>query len=218
MSLRIFFIALSILGLLFLLLGYKDVRFRKGVIPFVIISTGFAGMMFSLILIFAFQALYGYLYHWIGLLTSIFMAGASVGGLLMTRSLEKVKKDLFYLSKPEVSIIILSLFLPAVLLWPGPSFGEFFSPSIFLTLCFISGFLIGAEFPLANKIHLRASPDLSGTAGMLYAGDLVGGWLGGLIGGVGLLLILGLWKTCLIIAYLKIISLIILLALGKRGP
>ena len=76
--------------------------------------------------------------------------------------------------------------------------------------------MIGAEFPLANKICLKTSSNLSGTAGMLYAGDLVGGWVGGLIGGVGLLLTLGLWKTCLIIAYLKIISLIILLALGKR--
>jgi spermidine synthase len=216
MSLRFFFIALSIFGLLFLLFGYKNVRLRKGAIPFAIISTGFAGMMFSLILIFAFQVVYGYLYYWIGLLTSIFMAGIGVGGLFMTRSLEKVKKDLFYLSKLEVSIIILSLFLPAVFLGPGPSFGEFFSQAIFLILCFIPGLLIGAEFPLANKIHLKTSPNLSGTAGMLYAGDLIGGWLGGLIGGVGLLLILGLWKTCLIIAYLKIISLIILLVLGKR--
>jgi len=216
MTLRFFFIVLSIFALLFLLLGYKNMRLRKGTIPFVIVSTGFAGMMFSLILIFAFQALYGYLYYWIGLLIAIFMAGTGVGGLLMTGSLEKVKKDLFYLSKLEISIIALSLFLPVILLGPAASFGEFFSPIIFITLCFISGFLIGAEFPLANKICLKTSPNLSGTAGMLYAGDLVGGWVGGLIGGVGLLLTLGLWKTCLIIAYLKIISLIILLALGKR--
>ena len=216
MSLSLFFIVLTIFGVLFLLSGYKNVRLRKGVIPFVIISTGFAGMLFSLILIFAFQALYGFLYYWIGLLTSIFMAGTGVGGLLMTRSLEKVKKDISYLSKLEVSIIALSVFLPAVFLGPAPYFGEFLSQGLFLILCFISGLLIGAEFPLANKIHLKTSLNLSSTAGMLYAGDLVGGWLGGIIGGVGLLLVLGLWKTCLIIAYLKIISLIILMALGRR--
>ncbi len=215
-SLSFFFIALSIFGLLFLLFGYRNVRLRKATIPFAIISTGFAGMMFNLILIFAFQVLYGYLYYWIGLLTSIFMAGAGAGGLLVTRSLEKVKKDLSYFSTLEASIIVLSLLFPFIFLQAGPYFGEFFSPTIFLILCFTSGFLIGAEFPLANKIHLKTSPNLSGTVGLLYSGDLLGGWLGGIIGGVALLVVLGLWKTCLIIAYLKIISLIILIALGRR--
>jgi spermidine synthase len=216
MSLRFFFIALSMFGLLFLLFGYRNRRLRKGAVPFAIISTGFAGMMFNLILIFAFQVVYGYLYYWIGLLTSIFMAGAGVGGLLVTHSLEKIKKDLFYLSKLEASIIILSLLLPLIFLQSRPYLGQFFSPTIFLILCFISGLLIGAEFPLANKIHLKASPSVSGTAGLFYAGDLLGGWLGGIIGGVALLPVLGLWKTCLIIAYLKIISLIILIALGRK--
>ena len=216
MRLRFFFIALSMFGLLFLLFGYRNRRLRKGAVPFAIISTGFAGMMFNLILIFAFQVVYGYLYYWIGLLTSIFMAGAGVGGLLVTRSLEKIKEDLLYLLKLEASIIILSLLLPFIFLQSGPYFGQFFSPTIFLILCFISGLLIGAEFPLANKIHLKTSPSVSGTAGLFYAGDLLGGWLGGIIGGVALLPVLGLWKTCLIIAYLKIISLIILIVLGKR--
>jgi len=216
MRLRFFFIALSMFGLLFLLFGYRNRRLRRGAVPFAIISTGFAGMMFNLILIFAFQVVYGYLYYWIGLLTSIFMAGAGVGGLLVTRSLEKIKEDLLYLLKLEASIIILSLLLPFIFLQSGPYFGQFFSPTIFLILCFISGLLIGAEFPLANKIHLKTSPSVSGTAGLFYAGDLLGGWLGGIIGGVALLPVLGLWKTCLIIAYLKIISLIILIVLGKR--
>ncbi len=130
LSLRFFFIALSMFGLLFLLFGYKNRRLRKGAVPFAIISTGFAGMMFNLILIFAFQVVYGYLYYWIGLLTSIFMAGAGVGGLLVTRSLEKIKEDLLYLLKLEASIIILSLLLPFIFLQSGPYFGEFFSPTI----------------------------------------------------------------------------------------
>jgi len=216
MSLRFFFVVLTAFGVLFLLSGYKSARLRKGAVPFAIISTGFAGMLFSLVLIFAFQVLYGYLYYWIGLLTSIFMAGTSVGGLVMTRSLEKVRKDISCLSKLEICIIVLCLFLPALFLGMGPYFGKSPSQGVFLVLCFVSGLLIGAEFPLANKIHLRTSPSLSSTAGMLYAGDLAGGWLGGIIGGIGLLLVLGLWKTCLVIAYLKIISLILLLVLGGR--
>ena len=191
-------------------------RLRKATIPFTIISTGFAGMMFNLILIFAFQVLYGYLYYWIGLLTSIFMGGTSIGGLLVTRSLDRVKKDLSYLAKLEVSIITLTLLLPFIFLQRGLYFGEFFSPTVFLILSFVSGLLIGAEFPLANKIHLKTAPSLSGTAGLLYAGDLLGGCLGGIIGGVVLLLVLGLWKTCLILVYLKTISLIILITLGRR--
>jgi len=81
-------------------------------------------------------------------------------------------------------------------------------------LSFLSGLLIGAQFPLASKIYLRCSPDLSGTAGLIYGADLAGGWIGGLLGGVLLFPVLGLIQTCTAVVILKMISLLILLVSG----
>jgi spermidine synthase len=47
---------------------------------------------------------------------------------------------------------------------------------------------------------------LGETAGLLYAADLLGGFFGGLSGGILLLPILGLKETCFIMAMLKISS------------
>lgn len=72
-------------------LGYLLLRPRRGPffraeVLFAIAATGFAGMIFDLMLIFAFQAVYGYVFSWIGLLVASFMAGATVGALLISRS------------------------------------------------------------------------------------------------------------------------------------
>ena len=85
---------------------------------------------------------------------------------------------------------------------------------IFLILCFVSGLLIGAQFPLASKIYIKCSADISGTAGLLYGADLAGGWIGGLLGGVVLLPVLGLVETCIAVVILKMFSLLILLVSG----
>ena len=82
---------------------------------------------------------------------------------------------------------------------------------IFFLLSFFSGLLISAQFPLASKIYLKSSPDLSGTAGLLYGADLAGGWISGLLGGVVLLPVLGLVQTCTAVVILKMFSLLILL-------
>ena len=63
----------------FLLIGAKRSSFRRAGVPLAIATTGFAGMLFDLVLIFMFQALYGYVFYWIGLLITAFMAGTATG-------------------------------------------------------------------------------------------------------------------------------------------
>jgi spermidine synthase len=83
---------------------------------------------------------------------------------------------------------------------------------LFLIISFICGFLIGAQFPLANKIYLKDDTSLSKAAGILYSSDLLGGWLGGVVGGVVLLPVLGLLGTCVVVVLLKLFSFIIITA------
>jgi spermidine synthase len=83
---------------------------------------------------------------------------------------------------------------------------------LFLVISFICGFLIGAQFPLATKIYLKGDTSLSKAAGILYSSDLLGGWLGGIVGGVVLLPVLGLLGTCVVVVLLKLSSFVIIIA------
>jgi spermidine synthase len=93
---------------------------------------------------------------------------------------------------------------------------------LFLVIAFTGGFLIGAQFPLANKIYLETSARLSRTAGLLYAADLLGGWLGGIFGAVVLLPVLGLAGTGVTVAAFKLAGAAVLtdqfLRPSRRGP
>jgi len=50
-----------------------------------IVTTGFAGMALEIILIFAFQNIYGYVYENIGLIIAVFMFGLALGGVISNR-------------------------------------------------------------------------------------------------------------------------------------
>jgi spermidine synthase len=81
---------------------------------------------------------------------------------------------------------------------------------LFLVVSFIGGFLTGAQFPLATRIYLLGKTSLSKTAGTLYSSDLLGGWLGGIVGGVVLLPVLGLLGSCFVVVLLKLASFVII--------
>ena len=206
--------------LMFLFISSRIKSSLKPALTLCMISTGFAGMLFDLILIFAFQVLYGYIFYWLGLLVTAFMAGVMVGGLWMTAWLKKVESALSAIIKIELVLIVFAFLLPWIFLKAGPllvyPWFDFILRIVFLMLSFISGVLIGAEFPLANKEYLNVSPNLSGSAGLLYSSDLWGGWLGGILGGVVLLPVLGLIQTSLVIVMFKISSLLLLVIASRR--
>ena len=183
-------------------------------ITYSIATTGFFGMLMSLILIFSFQVIYGYLYHRIGLLISIFMAGIAFGSILMTHNTEKIKNSLSLFVKLEAAIVLFS-YLVALIITRFLGYTNF-SALIFMALFFISGLLIGLEFPLATKMYLEDKRQVGFTSGLLYFSDLIGGWLAGIVGAVVFLPVLGLFNTCMVIIFLKLSSLLLLVTFSKR--
>jgi spermidine synthase len=168
-------------------------------------------MLFDLVLIFAFQTLYGYVFYWIGIIVSALMVGIAIGCLIVTSLLKHIKKHFSLFSGIEICIIVFSIVLPLIFLNTAFCLSR---PILFLLLSFVSGLLIGLEFPLANKIYLsiKGKPELSSTAGLLYGTDLVGGWLGGVLGGIVLLPVLGLLETCAVVFMFKLSTFIIFIA------
>lgn len=201
-------------------------------LPYAIATTGFCSMVFDLAIIFTFQTLFGYLYYQIGLLVTVFMAGAALSSLLATRRLDRMTNIASAFLISELCLVGFSLLLPFAFMIPSRSLDK---PSVylllyalFLSMSFVSGVLTGIQFPLATSLHLGGTSEtgqrkrrIAGkpahTAGLLYGADLLGGYFGGLIGGVILLPILGLKNTCFILGMIKGSSLFLnLLYAGKR--
>jgi spermidine synthase len=213
-NVRIIILLFVIFLFLYALFRSKQRRFFRAGIPLSIITTGFAGMIFDLMLIFTFQSMYGYVFSWIGLLVASFMAGAACGAMLITWVLERIKNCFRLFIKIDLAIICFSLVWPFIFLavrayLDNPYVFVFFKMLFLIIACFC-GLLIGSQFPLANRIYLRNGSSISETAGLLYASDLLGGWFGGIVGAVVLLPVLGLTGTCITVGLLKLTSFIVL--------
>jgi len=190
------------------LLFYRRPGFLKAGIAYSIATTGFFGMLMSLVLIFSYQVHYGYLYHRIGVLISIFMAGTALGSVAVTKAAPRIKNDISLFLTFEAAII---LFTGAVgLVLNSLAQHARYLSLLFAVLFFIAGFLVGIEFPLAGKIHLQRQSRVGKTSGWLYFCDLAGGWGAGIFGGVVILPILGIFNTCMVMALFKLSSLLLL--------
>jgi spermidine synthase len=217
--LKLWVLSVPIIGATLLwLIVVKLVGKGKGVVvPMAIATTGFTGMTADLIIVFAFQTLYGYVYHWIGLIITAFMVGLSLGGLLMTRRLAVIQEGKSVLLRLELAIVLFWALMPLAL---STVFSHITHPLIFssiqwglLALNALAGFLVGAQFPLANKIWLKGREGLRGTTGALYASDLVGAFVGSMVVSVVLIPVLGILETCLLAAILKVGSLLLVTTL-----
>ena len=171
--------------------------------PLAIITTGFGGMVYNMALTFAFQALYGYVYLWIGLLISVFMAGAAGASLLFSCGTGPARRTFLGL---ETALVIFSAALPMTFqALAGAPVPDSLMKGAFLILCLVSGALTGAQFPLACRMP---GPGMAS----LYSCDLLGGWLGATVGSAVLLPILGLRDVCFCVALLKLASLALCVA------
>ena len=208
------------LSLLFLVVVKRTGKGKGAVIPIAIAATGFSGMTADLVIIFAFQSLYGYVYHWIGLFITAFMAGLSLGGWMMTRNLDRLKDERRTLLWLEIAFLFYWVLVAAILnLLFAPFAGTLAFPvtlGILLLFNAIGGFLVGAQFPLANRMLLRDQGGSSSSFGFLYASDLFGAFLSSIAVSVILMPVLGLAKTCLLAAILKLGSSLLVASLPKR--
>jgi spermidine synthase len=80
----------------------------------------------------------------------------------------------------------------------------------------LAGFLVGAQFPVANRLWLRGRESKRGREGTLYASDLAGAFVASITVSVLLIPILGIPETCLLAAIVKVCSLLLFAALTPR--
>jgi spermidine synthase len=195
---------------------------RGGAVPMVIAFTGFAEMTLEMVVLLAFQALHGYVYHEVSLIVAAFMVGAALGGGVMNRliaakrtpdaagssALSKgrrwARRPLRVLIVAQGAAMLYALLLPFALLkaaaLPLPNLS-------FPLITLLAGFLGGMDFPLAAELT-RGS--VGRVAGLIYGADLVGACLGAFLSSALLIPVLGIPQTCYAVALLSLAGVMLL--------
>ena len=202
---------------------------REVTVPFAVAATGFAGMSYDLIVVFAFQILYGTVYRQMALLITAFMAGLSLGGGSMATWLRgrggrggngrAIRAAFVGL---EAGLVIYLAAFPIALVLMNARGAAHVSAGTRIALLVLNagaGGLVGMQFPLANALQRRPGADAGETAGTLYAADLLGACLGAVSVSIALLPAVGLLATCLVLAVLKAgsLALVATMPLRTRG-
>src|SRR3990167_4504429 len=195
-------------------------------------TTGFTGIALEIVLLYAFQNIYGYIYERMGVIVAVFMVGLALGGYLMNQIIKKIQNPKPVLDFDRGSGIQNTYLSPTgddshhwvkiLLIMQGIiGFYALALPFIIYVLsfysiaaevgltCFIgmAGVLTGLVFPLVNKLFMQSNKDIAVSAGVTYSADHIGAILGAILTGVIFVPLLGVFGTCLILAVLSMSSL-----------
>jgi spermidine synthase len=150
---------------LVLVLAALAVLVRRGrpTPAFAAAAAGAAGMALQMVLLLAFQALRGHLYHAIGALLAGFMAGMAGGALAARRFLDRPRVLARACAAAAAAGALVPLGIECARAWPGWGAG------IIVAVTFLAGAGTGAVYPVAAHVAATAS-----AATRLYAWDLAG--------------------------------------------
>jgi len=211
-------IALAVLSIALLLpIAIK----RRTGIPYGILipiaTTGFAEITFQVVTLLAFQILYGFVFYKMSLILTTYMFGLILGGLWITKMMEKGKGTAKMYLLTQISIVIYPLLLPLLFFLFARMRSDVAnylgSHIIFPFLPVIPGIIGGFQFPLANKLFLQGRNIKVTAAGMTYGLDLIGSCIGALIVSIFLIPILGIPNTCFQVSILNFVSLVLIISL-----
>ena len=162
-------------------------------------ATGFTLMALQILLLLAFQSIYGYVYHQLAILIGLSMAGIALGSWLGSRHLRA--GDRLPYRAVAATQFLLALSAPALMLVlcllqriSGVTATWLAAQCVFPALAALSGVLGGYQFPIAAEIYLHGRAGRS-SPGTLYAIDLLGGCTGALVLSTYLIPVFGFWKT-----------------------
>ncbi|HDJ24246.1 MAG TPA: hypothetical protein ENF17_10205 [Candidatus Aminicenantes bacterium] len=149
-----------------LFLALLVVKNRIYFILFPVICLGFISIVTEIVLLIAYQAQFGSLYHALSLLFSCFMLGLYIGAL--------VSQKLPWSPLPRFLLLLASLIIFLVIL--GAVIRHPVSPLIYYGAFLLLGYLGGDIFIAATRLYLHAHSHL----GLSYGLDLLGSFVGAL--------------------------------------
>ncbi len=186
-------------GLIVLVFLLSMIRLKP--ITFGMFAAGFAGSSIEMLLILTFQILYGYVYHYTGIIITAFMGGLAIGALYREKIL---KTSIQSFLSVQLIITLYALVLPLVfLLFNKTESAGLFMHVVFVLMTLIISVATGMQFSLGSTIMKEK---MSVRSASLYSSDLVGSAFGALLVSVFMIPILGIIFSTFIIAALNLIS------------
>ena len=185
--------------------------FRLNIINIGLFTTGFSASSIEVLLLIAFQVIYGYVYQMTGIIITLFMVGLVIGSAFLYKKLKLNIKNYYRI---QYIIGVYSLIIPLILIFLNSSFKNIFVVHlIFLILIVTIAILTGLQFALASKLRVAS---ITTTAATAYGSDLFGSAVGALLVSAFLIPYFGLIKVCFIIAIVNfIVGTLILFKINK---
>ena len=169
---------------------------RHWAVPIALGITGMVGMCLELVLLFAFQALHGYVYAQVSLIITAFIAGLAIGSWMSDKWLMTTNLSTMFVRRLLLGILLFMVVYSGLLPWiikvhlPYPNL-------YFACLTIIAGILDGMAFPLALRL---VKGNTGRMVGLMYGIDLVGGCLGAFFCAILFIPLLGVVQTCHLVA------------------
>ena len=182
---------------------------------FCVAAMGFTLIGLEMLLLLAFQAIYGYVYRQLAIIIAGFMVGMALGswwGLRGTdRSLpgaveaKDLRRLLLLQCLAALSPLLLCSLFQAFALTNNFPVIFVVSQIIFPLLAVLCGMLGGIQFPVASRIFFARSRGKLASPGTLYALDLVGACLGALVLSSYLVPVFGFRQTAWLMAVVNLV-------------
>jgi spermidine synthase len=166
-----------------------------------IYSAGFTASSIEILIIFLFQAIFGYIYSAIGLIIAFFMCGLAAGSFAGYFRLPRKE----HLVSGQFFLAVYAALFPVIAFVLYFDFSHVIKYLIFIIVTLLISVTVGFQFAAGTRI--RTGP-VSNNAAVLYAADLVGSSLGIIVITVILLPLLGLRNSCFLIAGINLIAML----------
>ncbi len=171
------------------------IRIRKE--EFVIFSTGCYTMAFEILVIFAFQIYFGYIYFQIGVIITIFLAGLLPGAIIGKKFIRNGRTFLAYGD-------LLLLFFTGLFALSLMTVGEYLPMVFFLLFGLAISLVCGFQFPIALNLHKDDNP----AATRFFSADLMGAACGIIFTSILMIPFIGILWSILVLFILKSLSLL----------
>jgi spermidine synthase len=219
-------VAASIVTLLvFRARSRRPVGWANGAVMVSIATTGFATMALSIIWLFAFQNLYGFVYQRIGWIIAVFMGGLVLGCALADRLSQSLtetaplRRRLWQgLIVIDLLLVVLALSAPLVLPALGALQADRLSLALVewavLVLVAATGIAGGAAFAFGGGLDRVVVGRAGRAAGRIVTADHAGACVGALLTGVLLVPVYGTVTASFLLVGMKLASAALLIAAG----
>jgi len=168
-------------------------------------AMGFTLIGLELLILLAFQATHGYVYHQLAIVIAALMAGMALGAWRAVRGTAGLR------ALARIQLLAAAAPVALCLLFASPIQFTLLFPAVALT----AGFLGGYQFPVASRVFFNGPARSPGT---LYGLDLAGACLGAVALSLYLVPVFGFLKTALLMAIVNAAPAALLLACGRRTP